>query len=151
MPSPHATSRIPKAVYERVLQLAIDIVNGTHDRRSTEAINAYRRMRRYCLANLRPELCRAFLLETLADFTTSRSLSISYYRRALRFARTDGDQCHTILVALGERYLEGHQRRSAVRCFTEALGDARRCRDTENIRAASVLLKETRDGSTGAA
>ncbi len=139
-------SSIPRDTYERVLQLACDIVNAsaTNDRAASKA--ALQRLRRYWQRQEAIGRCHPFLPETVADMSGTPRGRIALYRYALRLARRINEQRYTILLSLGEVYLERGDRAAATRCFRaahdnallhgnrEAIADARRALGLSKVR-----------------
>ena len=135
---------IPRAVYDSVLHMSVAIVKATGCGKPRERSRAYRRLKRFCLSTAHRGVATAFLLETLADFTSPRRIAIPLYRRALRAARQAGDQEHTILISLAERLVERRQMAEAAKCLRMAARNAKRWLDSEDYLAATRLLRALR-------
>ncbi len=142
---------VPRGVYDRVHQYALDIVNASArgDRRGVAA--AYRRLREYCRRQEARGLRHPFLPETLGDFAISADVRIGLYRHALQLARQRQLPQQTILLALAEVQLEmarvGHARRSVVAAKMHAgkNGDS----DTEGKARGLLLQIEARRRTNG--
>jgi hypothetical protein len=129
-----------QALYEQVLQAAIDIVNASAREDVGGERNAKRRLRRQCLGPYPSLAVAAFFFETLADFTPSARLAIERYRVALEAARRSGSARFSILLALGGTYQRVGKRAAAARCYHAALRDAQHWRDREAIKEARARV-----------
>ena len=140
-----ARHSIPRSVYDRVHQAALDIVNASACADVAAGQNAYRRLRRFCLQESSDLTAKAFLLESLADFTQTPTVAIKHYRAALRAASSANSQQFTIFLALGESYLRAGARRQARRCFTAALENARKWRNREAIGQSMARINKLQE------
>ena len=138
----HWRSSIPRDIYQRVLQYALDMVNASGRNDTIAGKAAYRRLRRYWRAQEAKGRFHPFIPETVADFTDRVASRVKLYHHALRLARRMHEQEHTILLALGEQYLQSGNVRAARRCLIAAEADAIRHRDREDARSARKLLKQ---------
>jgi hypothetical protein len=131
---------IPKDIYDRIHELAIDLANATiaEDRVLTET--HYATLHAYCDEQAQRGRDCSFLWETLGDFTDDPEQSIIYYRRALALARRDREPVHTILLALGRTYFEQHQFSLAATTLEDARSAAIEAQALDEEGEAAKLL-----------
>jgi len=133
-------SGLPRDVYDRVHQYAVDIVNASarDDRRTVAA--AFRRLRQYYLRQEARGLRHPFLPETVGDFAEDAGTRVQLYRHALDLARQRRLPQQTILLALGEVYLDMSCVGRARRCLVAAKAHARVNSDGDTVGRARQLL-----------
>lgn len=126
-------------MYQQVRDLALEITNCTlrDDARGRRA--AYAALEAYCAEQATAGRRHPFLVETLADFSPSRTKAMNLYRAALRLSRRMGEQTHSVLLALGRLQLESGSIRSARRYLVAAHRDAAMRRHSDASEAKRLL------------
>jgi len=137
-------SSIPRDVYDHVYSLALAVVNASAKGNCESVRKGYQELEIYCQSLEASGRRHPFLLETLADFGESASVSIRLDHSALRLARRMGEQQHTILLSLARVHLELGHLRSARRSLLAAHSNAVEYRDHEDAVEAERLLQRTR-------
>jgi hypothetical protein len=129
-------------VYDRIADLALDIVNASFrgERAGTRA--AYQALKAYLAEQEEILGAHPTFPETLADFSTERRQAIRLYHRALRLARRMTEPLHTIQLSLGELYLQTGDRRAARRWLNAARADACKYGDSDEAARAEELLQD---------
>ena len=131
---------LPRPVYDRVHQYAVDIVNASarDDRRAVARV--FQRLREHYLRQEARGLRHPFLPETVGDFADEPDVRIGLYRHALDLARRQRLPQQTIFLALGEVQFGLAQVGRARRSLEAARAHAGRNRDAETARRARLLL-----------
>ncbi|MGQ0657100.1 MAG: hypothetical protein ACT4NU_03240 [Chromatiales bacterium] len=101
---------MPEEVYEEVYRLATLIAQAVSEADDEAEEFYYEQLRDYCLKEIDADRELPFLWETLGDFTREHRTAMRYYERALEVAERDSAPSHSILIAMGERYvLDGNR------------------------------------------
>jgi hypothetical protein len=133
---------IPAHIYAHVLDLSTNLVNASEQGDTHGYAALYEQLRDYCESTEAAAFVRAFLLETLADFTNDDAMACDVYVRALHEAK-EGNAAPfraSIQFALAERYNSLGDRDAAFRYASAANEEAKALRDWELRRSISEFL-----------
>ena len=133
---------IPADIYERVQDAMLAIVKASQAGDDVLWASHYEQLREFCEQQSVAGRGSGFMWEALADVTEDSTERLTYYERSLALARRNSEPTHTVLLAIGQHYVEaGDWLRAkplliAARQRAITFGDA----DTEG-EAASLLLQ----------
>lgn len=96
---------VSEEVYQEVYRLAMLIAQAVSEADDDAEEFYYERLQDYCQIEFEAGGERAFLWETLGDFSRDHGTAMEYYRRALAIAEREGSPSHGILIAMGERHV----------------------------------------------
>lgn len=121
------------ALYKKVHQLALEMIESFETNDLQVMWNAYNRLEQLCKDNEYSNIDHPFQWEILADFTNDPKKAIQYYQNALKLAlKADfREYVASILISLAQNYLELDER---VLAWKEALAADQIARVTKNLR-----------------
>lgn len=133
---------IPQEIYDELLRLATQLKEVAMEGNPETTAEHYEQLKDYCLAQIDEDRDYAFIWETLGDFTDDFDGAVKYYERALEISARDGEPDYSVLIALGERYLDNGQKDMARSYLSAGLKKAFSENDEEMILRADDLLNE---------
>src|SRR3990172_239991 len=136
---------VPEEVYDEVYRLAMLITESVAEADEEAEEFYYEQIRSYCLNEIDSGRELAFLWETLGDFTRDHETAMKYYERALEVAERNVAPSHSILISMGERYLQEGRRDLAKEYLTAGLKQAFYAEDGEMIARADEALHRLSD------
>ena len=136
-------------LHETVHEIVLLIVNASavDDRRAEWA--AYQQLVDLCESSEREGRKHPFQWETLGDFTADRALAISYYEKALGYAREANldEYIASVCLAMAEALIDMGELSRARRAALEANEAAAKTADLELRTSISDLLLRLADGT----
>jgi len=133
---------IPPDIYQRVHELAVDIVNATEAGDETLCEAKKLALRGYFEERAYLGLPHPFLTEALADYTDSAAEAVRLYELALRQAREcPGEPTHTKMISLATRLVELGRIEQAEAYLRDGRAAADRAGDTDSVREVDDLIR----------
>lgn len=137
-------SSIPPDMYERVLELTVEITNATLAEDDALSQSLYQSLLIYHQEQAAMGRVHPFLTETVADYTDDPTEALRYYKLALEQSRDigNGEPTQTILIGIASKLLELGQREQAEAHLRDGRIEATRRGDGFSVAEADRLMKE---------
>lgn len=132
-------------LYDPINELVIDIVNASEVGDTKAQWVAYRALRALCESSEEKGIHHPFQWETLGDFTNDKLLALSFYEKALNYARALAldEYIASICLAMAEAHISLGNTSAAGSLAAQANEAAINTDDLELRRSISEFLFET--------
>ena len=142
----NADAHVPQDIYDEIYRLASQLKDIAMEGNPETTSAYYEQLKDYCMEQVDQGNEYAFIWEMLGDFTDDFDGAIKYYERALEVCKRDDEPDYSVLIAIGERYLDDGQKDAARAYLTAGLKKAFAESDEDMILRADDLLNELADG-----
>ena len=139
-------AQVPQEIYDEILRLATQLKDVAMEGNPETAAAYYEQLKDYCFEQIDQGQEYAFIWEMLGDFTDDMDGALKYYERAMEICQRDGEPDYSVLIAIGERYLDNGQNEMARSYLTAGLKKAFAENDEDMILRADDLLNEMAEG-----
>jgi hypothetical protein len=144
--SAHHMNDIPSDIYERVREIAADIVNASEIGDDFLMSRHQHALRAYYDEQTESGREHPFLTESVADYTDDPVEAVRLYKLALEQSREHPDEpVHTKMICLAEKLIELGREEQAAAFLRDGRAEAVRCHDAGWIADADELLQRLAD------